>query len=48
MEGLGLFIYASGSLMDHKIGLGVNELTLLHHENATGSASALMDGLGDA
>ena len=48
MEGLGLFMYASGSMIDYRIGLGVNELTLPQRENATGSASALMDGLVDA
>ena len=46
MDGLGLFMYATGSMMDRKIGLGVNELPLAYHENATGSASRLMDGFG--
>lgn len=48
MDGLGLFIYASGSLMDFKIGLGVNGLPLAHHGNATRSASALMNGIDDS
>ena len=28
MEGLGLFIYGTGSLMDFKVGLSVSELSL--------------------